>query len=158
MAGLEVDNGIVVDAQARTSDPNVVAAGDCTNLPSAFYNRRIRLESVNNAMEQARTAAATLLGQDKTYDAVPWFWSDQYDLKLQMVGLSEGYDNTVLRGDPATRSFSLFYLKDGVVIAADAVSQPKDFMAAKKLVAARAAPDPEALGNPDQALADLIPA
>ena len=158
MAGLEVDNGIVVDAQARTSDPNVVAAGDCTNLPSAFYNRRIRLESVNNAMEQARIAAATLLGQDKTYDAVPWFWSDQYDLKLQMVGLSEGYDNTVLRGDPATRSFSLFYLKDGVVIAADAVSQPKDFMAAKKLVAARAAPDPEALGNPDQALADLIPA
>ncbi len=158
LAGLTVDNGIVVDEFARTSDENIVAAGDCTNLPSGFYNRRLRLESVNNAMEQARTAAATLLGQEKPYDAVPWFWSDQYDLKLQMVGISEGYDDVVMRGEPSSRSFSLFYLKDGVIIAADAISQPKDFMAAKKLVAARVAPDKAALANPEQVLAELIPA
>ena len=158
LAGLTVDNGIVVDEFARTSDDNIVAAGDCTNLPSGFYNRRLRLESVNNAMEQARTAAATLLGQEKPYDAVPWFWSDQYDLKLQMVGISEGYDDVVMRGEPSSRSFSLFYLKDGVIIAADAISQPKDFMAAKKLVAARVAPDKAALANPEQVLAELLPA
>ncbi len=156
-AGLAVDNGIVVDEFARTSDPDIVAAGDCTNHPSVFYQRRLRLESVNNAMEQARTAAASLLGVEKPYDSVPWFWSDQYDLKLQMVGISEGYDQTVLRGDPAQRSFSLFYLKDGVIIAADAVSHPKDFMAAKKLVAARVAPETSALGDPATALTDLLP-
>lgn len=156
LAGLQVDNGIVVDEFARTGDPNIVAAGDCTNLPSAFYNRRIRLESVNNAMEQARTAAATLMGNDKAYDSVPWFWSDQYDLKLQMVGLSDGYDDCVLRGDPDSRSFSLFYLKDGAIIAADAVSQPKDFMAAKKLVAARVKASSEQLANADTVLTELL--
>ena len=155
-AGLEVENGIVVDEYARTSDPNIVAAGDCAKLPSGFYQRRIRLESVNNAMEQARTAAASLMGVEKIYDSVPWFWSDQYDLKLQMVGLSEGYDQTVLRGDTASRSFSLFYLKDGVIIAADAVSQPKDFMAAKKLVAARAKIDPAKLSDLEHSLAELL--
>lgn len=156
-AGLEIDNGIVVNEQAQTSDPDIYAAGDCTNHPNPFFGRRVRLESVNNAMEQARTVAANLMGENQRYDAVPWFWSDQYDLKLQMVGLSEGYDTTVLRGDPATRSFSLFYLKDGAIIAADAISQPKDFMAAKKLVAARAAPDAAALANPEHALTDLLP-
>ncbi|MGJ8670769.1 MAG: NAD(P)/FAD-dependent oxidoreductase [Oceanococcus sp.] len=155
-AGLEVSNGIVVDECARTSDPDIVAAGDCTNLPSAFYGRRIRLESVNNAMEQARTAAASLMGNEKVYDAVPWFWSDQYDLKLQMVGLSEGYDECVLRGDPDSRHFSLFYLKDGVVISADAVSQPKDFMAAKKLVAAKAKVSAEQLANTEVSLMELL--
>lgn len=155
-AGLEVENGIVVDEHARTSDPDIVAAGDCTNLPSGFFKRRIRLESVNNAMEQARTAAATLLGNDKPYDSVPWFWSDQYDLKLQMVGLSEGYEETVLRGNPDSRSFSLFYLKGGEIIAADAVSQPKDFMAAKKLVSARARLTAAQLADTGTALADLL--
>lgn len=91
-AGLEVDNGIVVDQYAATCDPDIVAAGDCTNHPSVFCGRRIRLESVPNAVEQARVAAACLVGKPRVYDSVPWFWSDQYDLKLQMTGLSQGYD------------------------------------------------------------------
>lgn len=136
-AGLVVDNGIVVDEYARTSDVNIVAAGDCTSHPSHALGRRVRLESVPNALEQARTAAATLCGHERPYDAVPWFWSDQYDLKLQMVGLSEGYDKLVLRGSPQTRSFGAFYLKGGAVIAADAISRPQDFMVAKRLVAER---------------------
>lgn len=157
-AGLAVDNGIVVDEYARTSDPAIVAAGDCTNHPNAFYGRRIRLESVNNAMEQARVAAASLLGQDRPYDSVPWFWSDQYDLKLQMVGLSEAHDDYVLRGDPASRSFAVFYLRSGQLIAADAISRPKDFMAAKKLVAARCVLDPAQLRDESVSLAELLPA
>ena len=157
-AGLEIDNGIVVDQFARTSDPAIVAAGDCTNHPSAFYDRRLRLESVNNAMEQARIAAATLMGEEKPYDSVPWFWSDQYDLKLQMVGLSDGHDDYRVRGKPEDRSFSVFYLKDGAVIAADAISRPKDFMAAKKLVASRAEIDPDALEDEGRNLLDLLPA
>ncbi len=157
-AGLAVDNGIVVNEFGQTSDPDIYAAGDCSNLPSAFYGRRVRLESVNNAMEQARCVAAALIGNPQPYDPVPWFWSDQYDLKLQMVGLSAGYDTCVLRGDPATRSFSLFYLRDGEIIAADAVSQPKDFMAAKKLVAARVRAEAATLADPSIPLTDLLPA
>lgn len=156
-AGLEVDNGIVVDDHARTSDPAIVAAGDCASHPNAHYARRLRLESVPNAMEQARTAAATLLGESKPYASVPWFWSDQYDLKLQMVGLSNGYDACVLRGNPETaRSFVAFYLKDGRIIAADAVSALQDFAVAKALVAKRAAIAPEILADVSQPLKTLL--
>jgi len=147
-AGLAVDNGIVVDEHTRTSDPHIVAAGDCTNHPSAFAGRRLRLESVQNAMEQGRHAARALLGKPQPYSVVPWFWSDQFDLKLQMVGLSAGFDQLVLRGDPRTqRSFAAFYLRDGVLIAADTVSRPQDFAIAKKLVADRARPDPARLAD-----------
>jgi 3-phenylpropionate/trans-cinnamate dioxygenase ferredoxin reductase subunit len=155
-AGLAVDNGIVVDEHTRTSDPDIVAAGDCTNHPNEFLGRRIRLESVQNAMEQARAAAHTLMGKDAPYRAVPWFWSDQYDLKLQMVGLSAGFDRLVLRGDPATqRSFAAFYLREGHLIAADTVSRPQDFMFAKKLVAARTRLDPAQLADESVALKTL---
>lgn len=157
-AGLLVDNGIVVDEYARTSDPSIVAAGDCTNHPSILYSRRVRLESVPNAIEQARTAAATLAGKQRVYDAVPWFWSDQYDLKLQMVGLSQGYDRVVVRGDMNGRSFSLFYLKEGVLIACDAVNRAQDFMAAKRLVACRLSLDPSVLADEGSALKELVPA
>ncbi len=157
-AGLEVDNGIVVDAFGRSSDPDILAAGDCTNHPSAFYGRRIRLESVNNALEQARTVSATIMGEESPYDSVPWFWSDQYDLKLQMVGLSEGYDDCVLRGDMEGGHFALFYLKGGVIIAADTVSDPKDFMVAKKLVAARVQASPDQLADSSTPLSALLPA
>jgi 3-phenylpropionate/trans-cinnamate dioxygenase ferredoxin reductase subunit len=142
-AGLECSNGIVVDEFARTADPHVVAAGDCTNHPLPLLGRRIRLESVPNAIHQAKIAAAALLGTPVAYSEVPWFWSDQYDLKLQIAGLSTGYDEVVLRGDPATRSFAAFYLGAGQLLAVDAINSPKEFIAAKKLVAnrARLAPD-----------------
>jgi 3-phenylpropionate/trans-cinnamate dioxygenase ferredoxin reductase subunit len=137
-AGLACDNGIVVDEFARTADPHVVAAGDCTNHPHPLLGRRIRLESVPNAVHQAKVAAATLLGAPVAYSETPWFWSDQYDLKLQIVGLSTGYDEVVLRGDPATRSFAAFYLGGGQLLAVDAVNSPREFAAGKKLVAHRA--------------------
>ncbi|HEY1077765.1 MAG TPA: FAD-dependent oxidoreductase [Fontimonas sp.] len=147
-AELTVDNGIVVDQFARTDDPFIYAAGDCTNHPSDFLGRRVRLESVQNAMEQGRAAARNIMGRNEPYQNVPWFWSDQYDLKLQMVGVSAGYDQMVMRGDPATqRNFAVFYLKEGRIIAADAISRPQDFMFAKKLVAAGAVIDPAQLAD-----------
>lgn len=136
-AGLEVDNGIVVDEYMRTSDPDILAAGDCVNHHNQLLGRRIRLESVPNAMGQARAAAATICELDKPYDALPWFWSDQYDLKLQMAGINQGYDEIVMRGSPDTRSFAAFYLKSGVVIAVDAVCRPPEFMVGKRLISGR---------------------
>lgn len=158
-AGLPVDNGIVVDEFTRTADPAILAAGDCTNHPNEFLGRRVRLESVQNAMEQARAAAATLAGKPEPYRAVPWFWSDQYDVKLQMVGLSAGHDACVLRGDPATgRSFAAFYLREGRLIAADTVSRTGDFAIAKKLVAGRLPLDAAALADEAVPLKSLLPA
>lgn len=157
-AGLEVADGIVVDECARSSDPHIVAAGDCANHPSAFAGRRLRLESVQNALEQARTAAATLLGAEAPYRAVPWFWSDQYELKLQMVGLSQGHDRLVIRGDlQQARDLSAFYLREGRLIAADVVNRPQEFMLAKKLVAAMAMPDPALLSDDAVPLKSLLP-
>lgn len=157
-AGLTVDNGIVVDQYTQTSDPDIVAAGDCTHHENVFLGRTLRLESVPNAMEQARVAAASIVGKPVPYNAVPWFWSDQYDLKLQMVGISQGYDAFVIRGDTASESFSAFYLKDGVVISADAVNRPKDFMVAKRLVGERIAADAAVLADESIALNTLLPA
>ena len=132
--GLETQNGaIVVDRYARTSDPRVVAAGDATLLPHPLTGEgQVRLESVQNAVDQAKTAALSLLGRDEPYRAVPWFWSDQADLKLQIAGLSTGYDQTVLRGNPEDESFSLLYYRDGRLIAVDAVNQVSDYMAVRK--------------------------
>jgi 3-phenylpropionate/trans-cinnamate dioxygenase ferredoxin reductase subunit len=154
-AGLACDNGIVVDEFARTADPNVVAAGDCTNHLHPLLGRRVRLESVPNAIHQAKVAAATLLGAPVAYSEVPWFWSDQYDLKLQIVGLSTGYDEVVLRGDPATRSFAAFYLGGGQLLAVDAINSPREFVAGKKLVAARAKVPAAQLGDPSTDLGAL---
>lgn len=147
-AGLTVENGIVVDELCRTSDPDICAAGDCTSHPNAVYGRRLRLESVHNAIEQGKTAAATLAGKEKPYNQVPWFWSDQYDLKLQIVGLSAGYTQAVVRGDPeAGRSFAVFYLKDGVLIAVDAVNRAPEFMMAKMLTQKKAVLDPKRIAD-----------
>lgn len=156
-AGLSVDNGVVVDEYARTSDPCIVAAGDCTNHPNALTGRRVRLESVANAVEQARSAAATLAGKQRRYDSVPWFWSDQYDLKLQMVGLSQGYDSIVLRGSMNERSFTLFYLRSGEIIASDSVNRPQEFMISKRLVAAHSRLDPASLADDSTPLKTLAP-
>lgn len=155
-AGLDVDNGILVDDHCRTSAADIYAIGDCTNHPSALLERRLRLESVPNAMDQARVAAANICGKDKVYDAVPWFWSDQYDLKLQMVGFSAGADDEVVRGDPKDNAFARFYLRDGVVIAVDAVNSPREFMAAKQLVAEKAKVEPAKLADQAIAIKDLL--
>jgi 3-phenylpropionate/trans-cinnamate dioxygenase ferredoxin reductase subunit len=154
-AGLEVDNGIVVDEHCRSSDARIFAIGDCTMHPNALLNTRLRLESVHNALEQAKTAAANICGEAARYAQVPWFWSDQYDLKLQIAGISAGYDQTVLRGDPDSGSFSCLYLRDGVLIAIDAVNSPKDFMQSKALIAHHARVDTLLLANPEFQLKDL---
>jgi 3-phenylpropionate/trans-cinnamate dioxygenase ferredoxin reductase subunit len=146
-AGLAVNNGIVVDEYACTADPAILAIGDCANQPSAYTGGRIRLESVPNAIEHARVAAATLMGKREPSTAIPWFWSDQYGLKLQMVGLSTGYEQCVTRGSVAGKEFSAFYLKGGRVIAADVIGRPAEFMAAKRLVASRAEVDVTRLGD-----------
>ncbi|QHE84152.1 NAD(P)/FAD-dependent oxidoreductase [Hydrogenophaga sp. BPS33] len=157
-AGLAVDDGIVVDAHARTTDPAIVAAGDCTRHVSELYGS-VRLESVPNANEQAKSAAAGLCGKDKPYHALPWFWSDQYGLKLQIAGLQRGYDQVVLRGDAAqSHSFAAFYLSGGRLIAADCVNRPQEFMVAKRLIQQRATPDPQALSDDTTAFGKLFAA
>jgi len=155
-AGIACEDGIVVDENCRTSDPNIYAVGDCSRHPSPRYGRNIRLESVDNAFEQAKSAAANLCGKTTVHDKTPWFWSDQYELKLQIVGLSQHYDNVVLRGDPASKSFSCCYLRGGELIALDAVNHGKDFMAARKLIAEHARPDPAKLADESLALRDTL--
>jgi 3-phenylpropionate/trans-cinnamate dioxygenase ferredoxin reductase subunit len=146
-AGLRCDNGVWVDEQCRTSDPGVYAAGDCTNHPSVRYGRRLRLESVDNAVEQARTAALNICGKPARHEHVPWFWSDQYDVKLQIAGLSDGYDQTVLRGDPDSGSFALYYFAGGELLAVDAINSMRDFMTGKRWLAERKRPDPALLAD-----------
>jgi 3-phenylpropionate/trans-cinnamate dioxygenase ferredoxin reductase subunit len=157
-AGLECENGIVVDEYCRTTDPAIYAAGDCTYHPSLRFDMRVRLESVDNAFEQAKTAALNLLGRPTVHDRVPWFWSDQFDNKLLIVGLSQGHDQQVTRGDPATRCFTVCYLKGGELQAVEAVNHPKDYMAARKLIAERARPDPDRLADPSVPLKDSVAA
>lgn len=140
-AKIDCDNGILVDAFTKTSDPNIYAVGDCSNHPSYIYDRRLRLESVPNAVQQAKTAALSICGEDVAYDQVPWFWSDQYDVKLQTVGLLQGYDQTVVRGDPASGKFAAFYLQNSRLIAMDAINSPAEFMTSKKMIAAKVKPD-----------------
>ncbi len=155
-AGLACDNGIVVDEFCRSSDAAIFAAGDCTNHPSPRYGRRVRLESVDNAFEQAKTAALNMLGREVAHDRVPWFWSDQFDNKLLIVGLSQDYDRQVLRGDPGSRSFSVCYLKGRELLALEAVNHSKDYMAARKLIAERVLLDPDKLGEGERPLKEAV--
>lgn len=155
-SGLACDNGIVVDEHCRSSDPAIYAIGDCSNHPSPHYGTRVRLESVDNAFEQANSAAANIMGTPTVHDRVPWFWSDQYHHKLLIVGLAQGHDRMVLRGDPAKHSFSCCYLRQGELVAIDTVNQAKDQMAARKLIAARFRPDPAMLADPAIALRDCL--
>lgn len=158
-AGARGGNGVDVDGQCRTSLADVFAIGDC----AAHHNRfadgaMIRLESVQNANDQATIVAKAIMGGDGEYDAVPWFWSNQYDLKLQTVGLSGGHDQLVVRGDPATRSFSVVYLRGGRVVALDCVNMVKDYVAGRALVAGGASPDIALLADPGTPLKGLIDA
>ena len=149
-AGLRIDRGIIVNEFGQTSDSNIFAAGDCTVHPSIIYDRLIRLESVQNANEQARCTAANICGKQQVYDAIPWFWSDQYHIKLQMIGLSQDADQIVVRGNPFIddeNGFTLFYLQEGVVIATDSIARPKEFIASKQLVKERARISEEILAD-----------
>jgi len=146
-AGIECANGIIVDDCCRTSDPHILAIGDCTNHPNHLLGRRLRLESVHNAQEQAKTAAATLCGKLKPYNQIPWFWSDQYDLKLQIVGLSDAPEQIIIRGDFADRSFAAFHMKGDLLIAVDAVNSAREFMLSKKLITQGARLEPEILAD-----------
>ncbi len=151
-AGLECDNGIAVDAGARTADADIVAAGDCTSHPSGLYQRRLRLESVHNAIEQAKVAAHALLDEPQVYDDVPWFWSDQFDLKLQSAGLAAGHDQSVIRRGADDSHFAVFYLREGRLIAVDAINSPREFMQGRRLIGERAIPDPALLSEPGVSL------
>jgi 3-phenylpropionate/trans-cinnamate dioxygenase ferredoxin reductase component len=158
VSGLLCGNGIFVDEFCRTSSMDVVAAGDCTVHPNHYASGMFRLESVQNAIDQAKTAAGTLLGEIATYDTVPWFWSDQGDVKLQTTGLPICADTHVVRGDIGAKKFSVFHLRNGVLIAVDSVNSPAEHMAARKLITARIAPNPTSLGNSSFDLKTLLAA
>jgi 3-phenylpropionate/trans-cinnamate dioxygenase ferredoxin reductase subunit len=158
-AGAKGSNGVEVDALCRTNLPHIYAIGDCAAHPNSFAEGAvIRLESVQNVNDQAKVAAQAICGNEAPYKATPWFWSNQYDLKLQTVGLSTGHDQTVLRGDPATRSFSVVYLKAGKVIALDCVNSIKDYTQGRKLVELGLVASAESLANSEVPLKELVPA
>ncbi len=153
-AGIEIDNGIKVDAQGRTTVPGIWAAGDCTSFP--YRGGRIRLESVPNAIDQAEVVAENILGAGKEYIAKPWFWSDQYDVKLQIAGLNAGYDRVVTRLGEGSASF-WYYLGD-TLLAVDAANDPRGYMVGKRLIEAGKSPDPALVADPDTDLKALLKA
>jgi 3-phenylpropionate/trans-cinnamate dioxygenase ferredoxin reductase component len=158
-AGATVTNGVLVDAQCRTSLPDIFAIGDCAAHVSSFADgATIRLESVQNANDMATVVAKTICGQDVRYTATPWFWSNQFDLRLQTVGLSHGHDRAVLRGDMAGRSFSVVYLKQGRVVALDCVNNVRDYAQGRRLVEMGVSVDGSEIGDSTRALKDWVPA
>ena len=133
----------------QTSDPDILAIGDCTSHYSPHYDRYIRLESVQNAVDQAKIAAKSMCGQDVAYDTIPWFWSDQYDVKLQMVGLSNGYDNLVIREEAGKeKCFSIWYFKNDELLAVDAVNNGKAYVLGSRFIKSRAKIDKDKLADP----------
>jgi 3-phenylpropionate/trans-cinnamate dioxygenase ferredoxin reductase subunit len=155
-AGLACEDGILVDQFCRTSDASIWAAGDCTRQRNLHFGLSVRLESVDNAFEQGTSAALNMLGLTTVHDKVPWFWSDQFDLKMVIVGLSAGHDRVVVRGNPAARAFSVCYLKSGELIAVETINHIKDQMGARKLIPARARPDLAKLADDTIALKDTL--
>ena len=155
-SGLSCDNGISVNEYGQTEDSKIFACGDCTNHPNGKLNRRLRLESVHNAMEQSKTVASSIMGNKTAYNQVPWFWSDQYDHKLQIAGLSGEHDEVLIRGDLAESKFMLFYLKAEELIAVDAVNNPKEFLICRKLVENKVKISSDDILNQSKNLNDLI--
>lgn len=155
-AGLSCDNGIAVDQYGRSSDPDIYAAGDCASSPLPFAGRRIRLESVQNAVDQAKTVAASITGGSEAYDKVPWFWSDQYDMKLQMAGLIEGCEQHVIRGDMAAEKFSIFHFRQGELRAVDGVNKAADYIMGRKLLEGGINLSPEQAGDESFKLKSLL--
>jgi 3-phenylpropionate/trans-cinnamate dioxygenase ferredoxin reductase subunit len=154
-AGLEVDDGIIVDTACRTSDPDIVAAGDCARFPVA--SRIARLESVQNAVDQGEVAAQTLAGREVAYAPHPWFWSDQFDVKLQIAGLNTGYDSTVVRPGKRERGQSVWYYRGDTLLAVDAMNDAATYMIASRLMKACQSPAPAVVGDPDLDLKTLLP-
>jgi 3-phenylpropionate/trans-cinnamate dioxygenase ferredoxin reductase subunit len=155
-AGLAVDNGIVVDDRGRTSDPDIFAAGDATNHPNALLGRRVRLESWENAQNQAIAAAKAMLGDAPAYAEIPWFWSDQYDMNIQLMGLASTWDRTVTRGDPASGAFTVFYLQDGRLVGAAGINTGRDVRFCRRLIQSGRPFDPAALADPAVKLQALM--
>lgn len=161
-AGLKVDDGIVVNASCETSEEDIYAAGDCVHFMNVHYQRLMRLESVQNAVDQTKVIAANICGKSSEYNQLPWFWSDQYDVKFQIAGLSEGYDEVVFRGELKASTegdckFAAFYLKNGYLQAVDAVNSPQDFMFGKRLILAKSLIDKSRLQDKQVPLKDLLP-
>lgn len=157
-AGIACDNGIIVDDCGRTDIPGIFAAGDVTNHPNALLGGRLRLESVQNAISQGQAVAKAMLGVSQPYAEIPWFWSDQFDLKLQIAGLSRATDQAIVRGDVGSRKFSVIYLRDGRFVAIDAINQPRDFMQGRKLLQQARNLDPAGAADPAVALIDCAAA
>ena len=155
-SGLTCDNGILVDANGQTSDPHIFAVGDCSNHPNNIFKQRLRLESVQNAVEQAKSIAASIAGSHKPYQEVPWFWSDQYNIKLQIAGISQDHDHRVVRGYPEEEKFAVFYQKEKRLIAVDAINSPKEFMVGKKWIAEQAEIPFELIRNVDVDLKKIV--
>ncbi len=155
-AGLPCQDGILVDQCARTEDERIYACGDVARFELTRYGTTLRLESVQNAIDQAKAAAAAICGAPQIYDPVPWFWSDQYELKLQIAGLIEGADQMVRRGDPEEGKFALFHLKDGDLIAVEAVNSAPEYMVGQRMIANGARPDPERLRDTSVAMRDFL--
>ena len=155
-AGIYCDNGIIVDEFGQTNFKNIYACGDCTNHPNKILNKNLRLESVHNAMEQAKTVASSVMNNPMEYSQVPWFWSDQYDHKLQIVGLSGDHDLVTMRGTTNDAKFMLFYTKDEELIAVDAINNPKEFLISRKLVANKVKIKPDVISDLNTNLNDLI--
>jgi len=155
--GLKEDDGIRTDEYCRTEDESILAAGDCARTVNTLLGTAIRLESVQNAVDHGQVAASVILGRPKAYSSTPWFWSDQYRIKLQIAGMAAPGDETVLRGDPGSGAFAAFRLCGGRLSAVEAVSSPREFMAGKQMIAARASPDPALLADTSVPLKDLLP-
>lgn len=153
-AGLTIDGGIAVDAACRSSDPEILAVGDCASFP--WQGRRIRLESVQNAMDQGEAAAGTLAGEENDYNPVPWFWSDQFDMKLQIAGLNTGFNDSVTRPGKREGTQSVWYYQGEKLLAVDAMNDPKSFMVAKRLLQHGVSPEPAVAADPDSNLKDLL--
>jgi len=148
-SGLRCENGILVNDHGQTSDSDIFAVGDCSNQPNKLFKKRLRLESVSNAVEQAKSIAASIAGTKKAHQEVPWFWSDQYNLKLQIAGISQDHDHRVVRGCPEEEKFAVFYEKEKRIIAVDAINSPKEFMVGKKWIAMQAEITPALIRNTD---------
>lgn len=154
-AGLACADGVIVDAAARTVDPHIWAVGDVTRRPSALYGGDIRFESVPNALEQAKQAAAAIAGRDQPPAEVPWFWSDQFDLKLQMAGLALDSDRHIVRGDPASEKFAVFHLKGDVIRCVEAVNAPAEFMGGRQFIGRQASVNPDKLADATVSMKDV---
>ena len=155
-AGIDCTNGIKVDEYGRTNLKNIYACGDCTNHPNKLLNKNLRLESVHNAMEQAKTVASSIMSNPSEYSQIPWFWSDQYDHKLQIVGLSGDHDTVTMRGDTSDSKFMLFYTREDELIAVDSINNSKEFLICRKLVANKVKIKPSMISDPTTNLNDLI--